>query len=364
VRVAIRVDASSLIGGGHVMRCLALADALAGRGAKVTFVTAAMPEALHDRIGKAGHGLVERPALPELDRTGPNWHEFPFDDWTQVQDATATEAGVGQVDWVIIDHYLLDARWHLAARRFADRILVIEDLANRQCDCDILVDQTFGRTARDYEGLVRADSKVLAGADYALLRPEFLRERPAALARRQELPRLRRVLISMGATDPAGITERVLDVARSVSLGCAFDVVLGAEAPSLPRLRQLAAMDSNIALHVNSDRMAELMRDADLAIGAAGTTSWERCCLGLPAAVLVLADNQRLIAGNLAAAGAHVAVDASDMPALRGAIADLLSSSKARIRMSEKAAEVVDGRGAERVLDAILASRRREPVHG
>ena len=351
MRVAVRVDASELIGGGHAMRCLTLANALAECGAEVTFVTAAMPEALRQRIAAAEHALVERPALADLDRTGPNWHEPPLGGDVQREDVTATEAAVGRVDWMLVDHYLLDARWHSAARRFAAKILVIDDLANRTYDCDLLVDQTFGLLPSDYDGLVPRTARVLAGATYALLRPEFSRERRAALDRRKEARPVRRILVSMGTTDPGRISARIVEAVLATTPDCTLDVVLG------PQAMSSVPQHPNVTIHADSHRMAELMLAADLAIGAAGATSWERCCLGLPSIALVLAENQRAGADALDEAGAAVAIENIDaIPAVLG---ELLGDRERFARMSAAAFAIVDGLGTQRVLAAMLGSPKQ-----
>jgi UDP-2,4-diacetamido-2,4,6-trideoxy-beta-L-altropyranose hydrolase len=228
---------------------------------------------------------------------------------------------------------------------------VIDDLANRPYDCDILLDQTFGRSADDYRERIPAGAKILAGATYALLRPEFARERPAALERREEGGPVRRILVSMGTTDPGGITARIVEQLLAAAPQCAIDVVLGPQAASLDQVRKLAAEHPAISIHVDSERMAELMRNADLAIGAAGSTSWERCCLGLPAIVFVMADNQRVGATALNKAGVAVAV--ADVGELVENLNRILASPELRIRMSEKAMQVTDGLGTQRVCDAM-----------
>jgi UDP-2,4-diacetamido-2,4,6-trideoxy-beta-L-altropyranose hydrolase len=334
------------------MRCLTLADALSHVGVEVMFVAAAMPEALAQRIAAAGHRLERIPASPELRREGREWEEPPLSGEAQLADANATGAAAGPAEWVVVDHYLLDARWHSAARTFAGQILVIDDLANRSHDCEVLLDQTFGRSAEDYRGLVSSGTKVLAGANYALLRSEFARERSAALERRQAGGPVRRILVSMGTGDPGGITARVVEQALAVAPECAIDVVLGLQAQSLERVRDLAGNNPRLAMHVSSERMAGLMREADIAIGAAGMTSWERCCLGLPSIVLVLADNQRLGAESLDRAGAVILADSPD--AVADALRSLLDNERMRLSMIAAAAAVTDGNGVGRIVEAMI----------
>src|SRR5262249_28167976 len=160
-------------------------------------------------------------------------------------------------------------------RLFAEKLLVIDDLANRKYDCDCLLDQTFGRTSADYDGLVQPGAKVLAGSLYALLRPEFVRERPAALERRRQPSPVRQLLVSMGTTDPGSQTSVILKQGLEAVPNCAVDLVLGAQAASYEAIQEIGARNANITVHVDTHQMARLMRDCDLAIGAAGTTSWE-----------------------------------------------------------------------------------------
>ena len=351
MRVTVRVDAGPLIGGGHAMRCLTLADALAEHGADVTFVAAAMPDAIAERIAASGHTLIRIPASPELDREGEHWHERLLSDEAQRADVEATGTA-GPADWLIVDHYLLDARWHSASRRFADRLLVIDDLANRECDCDFLLDQTLGREPRDYDGLLPSAARRLIGAQYALLRPEFAQERIAALQRRRAGGKPRRLLISLGTTDPGEVTGIILEQVLEAAPACSIDVVLGPQAASADRVQRLARGNPRVSVHVASTRMAELMRDADIAIGAAGVTSWERCCLGVSSVVLVLAKNQRLGATALSQAGAAVIADrAEDIgEMLRSLVEDALELS----RMSAAAFAITDGQGTDRAVRALF----------
>lgn len=351
MRVAIRVDAGPVIGGGHAMRCLTLADALVARGAKIIFVTAAMPEDLKRRIASCGHKLVTIRPSSEQQREGEYWHERPLSEVAQKLDAVESEC-VGNVDWLVVDHYLLDYRWHRAARSFCRHVLVVDDLANRALDCDVVLDQTFGRESADYRALVPDSATILSGAEYALLRPEFSRERPTALRRRSASREVRRILISLGTTDPNSITGTIVE--NVIAMGpCSIDVVIGPQATSLPRLRALAGQDSRLTLHIGTKRMAELMRDADLAIGAPGTTTWERCCLGLPAIALVLAENQRMIGERLARVGAHMLAEREDSSAITNSLELLLSDADMRSRMSETTASITDGHGVERVICAV-----------
>jgi len=344
------------------MRCLALADQLAREGARVRFLSAAMPEALSARITSSGHALSFLASPPAHDRERSDWHWPPLDSDAQRRDAGATEAASGAVDWVVVDHYLLDRRWHSAARRFAKRVLVIDDLASRACDCDLLVDQTLGRSASDYGDLVPEPARILAGPQYALLRPEFERERAAALERRRRPDPPGRIIVSLGTTDPNSMTGTLVEALLEAATDHAIDVVMTGEAASLGAVQELAKRHSRLTVHIDTDRMAELMRDADLAIGAAGTSSWERCSLGLPAIALLLAENQRPSADALERAGAIVKME--DVAEVGAALAGILDNVPRLQQMSAAAFAITDGKGAGRILRAMAGPTAAEAHSG
>lgn len=311
-RILFVCDAGPGVGGGHVMRCLTLAGALAARGASCAF--ARTPEAAD---------ILARYA-PDMPLVG--------------EDAPA--------DLVVLDSYRMAPPTEAAWRARAGRLAVIDDLA-RPHDADLVLDPSFGREARDYSAPV-----VLAGPGYALVRPAFAAARAAALARRSEPAR--RCLVSLGLTDVGGITGRV--AAALADSGLALDVVVGAGAPSLRALEALAA-DGRITLHVDSDDMAGLITRADLCVGAGGSSVWERACLGLPTVTLILADNQRDMAMKLDAAGVTVALDAR-WPGLEtrlsDAVARLVRDDALRAGLSARSAALCDGLGADRAAEGFL----------
>lgn len=257
----------------------------------------------------------------------------------------------GAVDIAIFDHYDIGAFYERALRPIAKTVMVIDDLADRIHDCDILVDQTFGRAASDYATLVPTGAKILAGAKYALLRPEFAAVHEWAVARRAASHGIGRILISMGLTDLGGITVRVLDAVLAASTGAAIDVVLGAHATSLDAVRLRAAQRNNVTVHVDTADMCGLMLAADLAIGAAGTTTWERCCLGLPTVTLTLAENQRDVSCFLGASGALSPAGA--LESVTACVTQLANSHEDWKSMALAAASVTDGQGVRRLLGQI-----------
>ena len=334
--VAFRVDAAPGMGGGHVVRCLALAEALRALGARCLFLSAAGSAESVPALAAAGHELIA------LD---PD------------EDALARLAAhAGSVDWLVVDHYGLDRRFESAARRIATRVMAIDDLADRPHDCDLLLDPTPGRRADAYGGLLGADVLVLAGPDFALLRPAFAARRRDALARRRARNPARRLLVACGSSDPADLTSKALEAVAALDL--APTVVLGAAAPHLAAVRARAA-----DLRVEPDDMADLMAEADLAIGAGGSSALERCCLGLPSLIAVIADNQAETAAALAARGA--ALDLGPVGPLGAedigeATARLARDGDARRAMATAAAQLCDGLGARRAAMHLLPETSRD----
>ena len=339
MRVAVRADASPALGGGHIMRCLVLALALREHGAEVVF--------LSRRETREAVPALTQAALPVL--------TVGSDDPADAIAALTSHWGA-KCDVLIVDSYALGLETEQQLRRIADRIVVLDDLTNRHHDCDLLLDQTYGRAPQDYAPLVPKHCRVLAGSRYALLRPEFSRLRTSALARRASCGPVERILISMGLTDLGGITAQAVRAVLDANLGAAIDVVLGLQAPSYEPLRAAAQHHRELRLHVTTPAISQLMVEADLAVGAAGSTMWERCCLGLPTIALVIADNQRFAAQQLHDAGSCLALDARAQPptGLTAAIRQLAQDQQQRREMSSRASEVCDGLGVYRVLEELL----------
>jgi UDP-2,4-diacetamido-2,4,6-trideoxy-beta-L-altropyranose hydrolase len=359
VDVILRTDASLEIGTGHVMRCLTLAQALRGRGARCRFVSRLHPGHMVDALRAAGFDVLALPE-PELYEAAGETRGL-YSSWLgadPAKDAEQTSAALrdGPADWLIVDHYGIDERWETAMRPACRRLLAIDDLADRPHNCDMLLDQTFGRNSADYAGLVPGDCVMLTGSGYALLRPEFTAGRPASLQRQRR--QIRRLLIAMGGVDLHNVTSRVLLTLGACDLlyDIEVDVVLGRQAPWQEKVRQVAGqLPFAVRVHVGIDAMAELMASCDLAIGAAGTTALERCCLGLPTIALILAPNQREGAFALLGAGAVAVIDSDE--GLEQALAAAWRSAStpgALAQMSAAAAALCDGRGAEIVSDRIM----------
>lgn len=321
-RILFFADAGEAVGGGHVMRSLTLAEALIERGGTCAFIATPAVGALLDTFAPPA---VER--VTALD-DGARWRP----------------------DVLVIDHHGVGAAHERGLAGLA-KLVAIDDQA-REHAVDMIVDPSLGRSATDYSGQART---VLAGPTYALVRPAFAGVREAALARRGGEPR--RCLVSLGLTDLDGITGRIVELLLQKSGDVALDVAVGSAAPSLPALQDLAGK-GRISLHVDTRDMAELVANADIAVGAGGSSVWERATLGLPTILLTLAENQKAMADQLQNAGLALVLDPVARrfeTQLTDAWRRLMGSADLRRELSERPAALCDGLGAGRVAEALLA---------
>lgn len=366
MKVVFRVDASTQIGSGHVMRCLTLANALREIGGACQFICREHNGNLIEFVETQGY-IVH--SLKELDknseRTGNKKgdQELAHSSWlgaTQEEDAAECRQILKSInpDWLIVDHYALDAMWQKLLSPYYDKLMVIDDLADRHHQCDILLDQTYGREVSDYEGIVPEECELLCGAQYALLRPEFAEWRNYSLARRQA-GTIKHILINLGGVDKDNITSKILSNIADSDLpeDTEFTVIMGATAPHTELVKaQAKKMPWKTNVKVGVSNMAELMANSDLAIGAAGATTWERCCLGLPTIMIVIAENQRKIANELECAGAAVAVDVNRIEHT-STLDEKNLKPKQVIQLSFQAKSICDGSGISRVVKQLFGRR-------
>lgn len=311
------------------MRCLTLAHELNNDGWDCTF--SCNPEA--------------RELIPALKS------DFPF--------ISPEDLGT-EVDLLVVDHYSLDKQYEYQCRKWARKILVLDDLADREHDCDILLDQTFGREANDYQLLTPSNCKILAGTKYALLREQFVDYVPVSLKRRANSSSgIKRVLVSLGTMNIFNITTKALQALElHQESALQIYVILGAKASFLNEVKtQIKAINAagfhKVELHINVENMAEMMANADIAIGAGGTTSWERCALGLPTINIMLANNQQKISQELDKAGAIINMGWHDdvTPKDIAETLTLLNQTPDKLRqISMRASQICDSSGANRLI--------------
>ena len=299
MKAVFRVDASLKIGSGHVMRCLALANTLKNNHFIVEFICRKLDGNLINRICEEGFKVHE--LQPGSDNNTD--HKLEYSSWLGVSQKQDAEECIKilnneSVDWIVVDSYALDKDWHSSLKPFCSRLMVIDDLANRNYQCDILLDQTFGREKTDYINRTPSNCQSLVSSKYALLRPEFADLRLESLARRKH-SKLSHLLINMGGIDIANITERILDHLKISDLKKELNItiIMGENSPHLHSVRNKAAeLKQKTKVLVGVKNMAKIMTSADIAVGASGSTTWERCCLGLPSIQLVMSTNQEYLA--------------------------------------------------------------------
>ena len=336
MRFCFRADASDVIGFGHFVRCHALATVLQLRGHEIVFFSAQLPPYLNQLL-----------ACSEMKSVRLN----------SAHDAQEALSNIDiYTDWLVVDHYELDIVWEKTMRTKCRRVLVLEDQPNRAHDCDLLLDQNLSvQSENQYVNLVPSQAQCLLGPQWAVLRPEFSSLRGSSLGRRSS-PTLDNLLIFMGG----GSVESEVLIALEGALASRWgfnriDVVLGQ--PPLPhsplgiRLGQI----SSTRLHVQTQNMANLMAEADLAITAGGSVSWEKCCLGLPSIVVALSDNQKPVLNALDAIGAVRAVcaEGSLTPDCYASVLNNLNTAGLST-LSRIAAGLCSGLGAKLVANELV----------
>ncbi|PNJ93111.1 UDP-2,4-diacetamido-2,4,6-trideoxy-beta-L-altropyranose hydrolase [Cylindrospermopsis raciborskii C04] len=361
MKVVIRVDSSHPMGSGHLVRCRTLAEELRLRGADVRFIC-------RDHPGNLVH-LLTRSAFSVTVLPGPPLCESTAEDYTQwlgvssETDAAETiEALEGEIpDWLIVDHYGLDRSWQEKLRPQVNKILVIDDLANRPHDCDVLLDQNYQLPNHSYEKLVPNDCQLLLGCHYALLSPEYWQYRQTLASRNGKLER---VLIFLGGTDPQNITGKVLSALSAPEFAFLhLDVVVGSSNPHKLLLQQQIQQRPRTNFYENLPHLAQLMAHADLAIGAGGTTTWERLCLGLPSLVISIAENQVPACLALSDVGAIIYLGTANtvkIEDIQNSISSLFHNTDTLEKISYGCRHYVDGLGAKRLAQYLKPTHQNQ----
>lgn len=357
--VAFRVDASLRIGSGHVMRCLTLADALSERGHRCVFLSQDLEGACFGAVRSRGHGLEVLKGSDELNRSdetatahaawlGCSWEE---DARATLEALSRHGAGV-----LVVDHYALDRFWEESVARPGLNLAAIDDLADRPHAVSLLLDQNLGRRETDYDGLVPGDCELLIGPAYALVGPRFAELRKESL-RRREVAVLEHIMVSMGGVDAEDATSTVLECLRKIRPAMLrhISVIMGRHAPHLEGVRTVAArLPLKVDVAVDVTDMADRMCRADMAVGGAGGTAWERCALGLPSIAVVLAENQRAGARALSEVGAALVVEsAAELPKRLPDLIASLESGEVYGEVSRASSVLVDGGGPRRASEAL-----------
>ncbi len=297
MRVVFRVDASTKMGSGHVMRCLTLAEELEKNGSDVSFISRVHEGNLNYLISKKGFQIheLQNPISNKLNKKsikGDNYNRWLGATEDKDAQETIKAIGIDKPDWLIVDHYALSEKWEKTVRPTVKNIMVIDDLANRSHDCDMLLDQNwFENMETRYEGLVPAGCTKLLGPEYALLRPEFFEARKSIKKRNGKVDR---IFVFFGGSDPQNLTGKTLHTLINPELAhLTVDVVIGSNNPHQDEILKMVKASDNINLYFQINNIAAIMAKADFAIGSGGVNIWERMCLKIHTFVIVFADNQK-----------------------------------------------------------------------
>jgi len=363
MKVVFRVDASVCMGTGHLIRCLTLAEALRQRGVEIGFICRDHPGNLLTHLRQKEFPVTVLPA-PGLTKAVSGEDYATWLGVTQVEDASQTIAALTDraIDFLVVDHYGLDVAWEVLVRPHVKKLMVIDDLANRHHNCDVLLDQNFSEEGEaKYIGLVSHECRLLVGPRYALLNPEYALFRTKPKARDG---RVSKVFVYFGGSDPHKMTEVALDALSLPDL-CHLDVdvVVGTNNTRRKALDAQAGNRGGVRIFGPRSHLADLMVQADLAIGAGGGTTWERMCLGLHSEVVSIAENQRVGAKALAEAGlikyaGHFNEITSSL--LAGLIVLQVSRPVELVETSRLNQLEVDGLGVFRVVEALCPTELQE----
>ncbi|MHB9095992.1 MAG: UDP-2,4-diacetamido-2,4,6-trideoxy-beta-L-altropyranose hydrolase [Eubacteriales bacterium] len=364
MKVFFRADASVQIGTGHIMRCLTLADELHVKDVDISFICRELPGNLCNLIDKSGYKVFRLPYEKSfLNNYASHIKDTHWDRVRQDIDAEQTCSLLarerGNIEWLIVDHYSLGQDWERHMRPFVNKIMVIDDLADRVHDCDLILDQNFYTDMETrYEGLVPSNCQKLLGPKHMLLRPEFIEARESL---RKRDGRVNRILVFFGGSDWTNETVKALKSIRQLNKPeITVDVVVGEINPYKEQVKQLCSLTPNTNFYCQVGNMAQLIANSDLAIGAGGVAIWERCFLGIPSITLVVAQNQLETAAAVAAIeatwnlGVSANVSVEDLVRI---INKALNKPEALIEMSDKAFNLMgwsDRITEKPVLQAIL----------
>lgn len=345
MNVVFRVDSSATIGTGHVMRCLTLAKQLKQKNANISFICRDLEGNLINFIKDHGFAVYVLQKI-RINGTGTNdtfkWYK---ENWQQDVRETLNivEAQIRSMDFFIIDHYGLDEKWESKLKPFTKKLIVIDDLANRKHVCDFLLDQNLYLNYQErYKNLVPPDCKQLLGPNYVLLREEFIE---ASRQKRIRNGEIHNILVFFGGTDPTNETVKVLDALALLDNNIKVNVVVGSSNKRKDEIQEYCDRYSNFFFHCQVSNMAELMNEADLAIGAGGTTTWERCYLGLPSITIIVADNQIELTDAVSQFGATINLGFSHevtSDQIFEVVKDLIKHPKKVQLLSERASKLVN----------------------
>lgn len=334
------------MGTGHVMRSLVLAHKLAEQGNEVAFICADLNENISSHVTSEGIKLFNlgyKPDNPLIATWQPDLEE------------TIEIFKKEQPDMVLVDNYFLGYEWENGIRPYVKKIMVTDDYLNRKHDCDIFLNQNFPASERgELDKFLPQNCIQILGPEYAILRSEFLE------AKRKELPleSFNNILISFGGTDNFNLSEKILDffIGNKKYSNAKINCVVGWQNHNKEKIKQLCDANNNFYYHCQINYMARLMEDADLCIGAGGSSSWERLYMGVPSIIVSLAENQDGICNWLHSRKLSYFMGQAEnfsYKALNDAMEKIISDESWKIAIITLGKNTVDGNGANRIVQAI-----------
>ena len=346
MQVVFRTDSSTQIGSGHLMRCLTLATALREKGANCAFICRSHPNNLTSLVRQKGFTVYELPQGTEPRSSDDLGVPLEVD----AQQTQAILGELGLVDWLVVDHYGIDASWEQSLRPWVKRIFVIDDLANRPHDCDVLLDQNYTPQQNRYDGLVPPQCSLLLGPQYALLRSEFIAAREKL--EREGRPPFdpRKVLVFFGGVDANNHTTKALEILYSMG-EFAPEVVIGAGCPHQDQVMVQMKHFPEGQLHVQTDKMAEIMLRCSWYFGAGGSVTWERMCLGLTGIILPITGDQVEFSEALHQEGLQRRLNSLCLEEVKAAYTDFVCPQVSRL--SQRCSQLVPGHGVSLVVDKL-----------
>ena len=338
--IVFRADSSSKIGWGHILRCSALAQRFKEKNYKVSFI-------VRPHLNNISH---------ILNKNGFNIFYLKDKKYCWKEDAIQTKniiKNIGQIDWLIMDNYGLDAKWENVVRPFVKKLMVIDDMTLRTHECDLLLDQNYYKnTNKLYSKFIPKESKILLGPKFALIRNNFYEKRKKLKLRSGEI---NRILISFGGSDNIHEILKVMNAITELDKKIEVDLLLPNLNQNYTEIQKLLSKFTNITIHYQNLDIVKLMINADLSIGAGGSSNWERCCLGLPSVVSIFAKNQLQLTTELAEKGCIVNLGMSKKLSSKNYVNTIKNLDKFSLnKMSKNGLKLVDGKGTIRVVKEML----------
>ena len=359
MNVFIRTDASTEIGTGHVMRCLVLAKQLQKRNVTVYFICRKLAGNLISYIEEQGFPVISLQAVKS--ENDYNWFE---NHWKRDSDETiALMKPYQQIDWLIIDHYGIDIRWEKEMKPHVQRMMVIDDLANRPHICDLLLDQNvLPQMEKRYNHLIPKRTKQLLGIRYILLREEFTRYKNF----NRDVTHVKNILISFGGADETNETLKALQALTSFNTELfTIHVVIGSTSPHAETIKTYRENYTTVKIYENINNISYLMKIADIAIGAGGSTTWERCYMLLPTITIETAPNQSEILAYLSKLGAvyHLGKSSNVSERMIGiAVQTLMEEHQVRLNMITVLESLLEGFQDNLVVDELISFQKGEGI--